>query len=124
IVAREVKPRSSARRAQSNRSGPGVPGIVLGKPIPIFIRYLPRRSVSEEPQPRPAHSGPGGTNTRRARGTISKWISETGPPLSPSQDIRRGSPTIAISTRRASRLTRRRPRHWRGGGAPPADLLG
>src|SRR4029078_13012887 len=40
-VARPEKPRSSARRAQSNSSRPGAPGTVFGIPIPIFTSPPP-----------------------------------------------------------------------------------
>src|ERR671918_2778601 len=40
MVATVVKPRSSARRAQSTRRRPGAPGMVLGSPIPILTSIL------------------------------------------------------------------------------------
>src|SRR5215216_4227720 len=40
MVAREEKPRASARRAQSTSSRPGTSSIVLGRPTPIRTRLL------------------------------------------------------------------------------------
>src|SRR3954465_4608524 len=57
-VPRVAKLRSSARFAQSSMSRPGVPGIVLGRPIPIFmLMYLLCHCASDTPIKIPAALG-------------------------------------------------------------------